>query len=294
VQVVRGVLGHVERAEGGEEHVHLGRRFRVRHELKDDLDAVDDLRFHRRRHQSRGRDERHGAARRGLADAGVHLAARAAGQGGAELELRAPYHRGAGQHVLRHHLLHEPVGRPDVHAAVRHVGLVHHAAHAAVVVHVAVRVDHRAHRPLAAVPRVEGQAGGGHLGGDERVDHDEPAIALDQRHVGDVVAAHLVETLGDLEQAVVHVEPGMAPQARIDGGRRGLLVEEAVVAQAPHHAALRVLDLEVRQRAQQPAPGVLEVLRVAERQRGQHRAVVGPRDRRGVVGLPRAQSVSER
>ena len=41
VQVVRGVLGEVQRPEPGIEHVHLGRRLGLRRELEYDLDAVD-------------------------------------------------------------------------------------------------------------------------------------------------------------------------------------------------------------------------------------------------------------
>ena len=69
------------------------------------------------------------------------------GSGAAELEHGAADHRRAGQHVLLGHLLHEAVGRDDGDVAGLHVGLVDDAAHAAVVVDVAVGVDHRRHRP---------------------------------------------------------------------------------------------------------------------------------------------------
>ena len=49
VQVVRGVLGEVERLEARIEHVHLGRRLGLGRELEDDLDAVDHVRLDRLR-----------------------------------------------------------------------------------------------------------------------------------------------------------------------------------------------------------------------------------------------------
>jgi len=60
------------------------------------------------------------------------------GQGGAELELRPPDHRRAGQHGLGDDLLHEAVRRPDLHATGAHVALVDDAPHATVVVGVTV------------------------------------------------------------------------------------------------------------------------------------------------------------
>ena len=91
-----------------------------------------------------------------------------------------------------------------------------HAAHAAEMIDVGVGVDHGRHRLPAAMRAVELERGGGDLGRDQRIDDDEAAAALDDRHVGDVEAAHLVDAVGDLEQAVVHVEPRLPPQARVD------------------------------------------------------------------------------
>ena len=216
------------------------------------------------------------------------VAARALGQGGPELELPAADHGGAGQHRLRHHLFHEPRRSHHRDQARGHLRLVQHPAHAAVVVGVAVAVDHRGHRPVAAVGAVEVEAGAGHLGGDERVDDDHPALALDEGHVGEVEAAHLVDALGDLEEAVVEVQARLAPEARVDGGRRLRAGQECVVAQAPHHAALRVLDLDLGQGRHEAARGVLEVPRVVERQRLERRPLARAGDRRRVLGAVRA------
>ena len=47
----------------------------------------------------------------------------------------------------------------------------------------------------------------------------QPGLALDDRHVRDVVAAHLVDAARHLEQAVQIVELRLAPQARVHASR---------------------------------------------------------------------------
>ena len=137
----------------------------------------------------------------------------------------------------RRHRLHEAVGRDHRDLARLHVGLVDHAAHAAVMVDVAVRVDHRHHRLLRAMREIVRERRARDLGGGQRIDQDQAGVALDHRHVGDVEAAQLIEPVGDLEQAVGQVEPRHAPQAGIDRGRRQLAVDEGVLAQVPQHRA---------------------------------------------------------
>ena len=143
----------------GIEHVHLGRRLGVGRELEDHLDAVDGVHLDRLPDDLRRRDQRDGAARGDLAEAGIDLAARALRQQAAELEHGAADHRRAGQHVLLGHLLHELVGRDDRDVAGLHVRLVDDAAHAAEMVDMGVAVDHRRHRLAAAVLEVELEAG---------------------------------------------------------------------------------------------------------------------------------------
>ncbi len=117
--------------------------------------------------------------------------------------------------------------------------VVEHAAGAAPMVGVGVGEDHGGDRPLAAVLEVQLHRGARALDRGQGVDHDDALVALDQRHVGDVEAAHLVDTGHHFEQAVVHVEARLPPQARIDGRGRLLFGQEAVGLQAPDHPALR-------------------------------------------------------
>lgn len=122
------------------EHVHFGRRLGVRRELEDDLHAGDPPRLGGTGDHVGGGDQREGAARDGLAEPGVDLAARAAGQKRAELKLGAPGHRQPGEHVLGSDGRHEAGRRQDRHPARAHVFGGDHALDAAEVVGVAVGV----------------------------------------------------------------------------------------------------------------------------------------------------------
>ena len=117
-------------------------------------------------------------------------------------------------------MLHEQIGRDDRHAAARQRLVVEHAARAAPMVGMGVGEDHGRDRPLAAVLEIELHRGARAFDRGQRIHHDHAAVALDQRHVGDVEPAHLIDAGHHLEQAVVHVEPRLPPQAGIDRRRR--------------------------------------------------------------------------
>ena len=134
------------------------------------------------------------------------------------------------------------------------------------VIGVGVAVDDRTDRPLAqlAADQLVGRPGGGR--GGQGVDHDPAAVAADEGDVGQVEAAHLVDTLGNLEQAVLEIEQGLALQAGIDAVA-GLAVEEEVVAaELPGDAAVGVADEHPLRAPDQAAFGALEVGTVGERQ----------------------------
>ena len=69
-----------------------------------------------------------------------------------------------------------------------------------------------------------------------------------------------------LEQAVLHVELGVAPQARVDRVGRGLVEADVglVSLEVPDHVALRVLDGQRVGLADEAALRVLEVRLVVE------------------------------
>ena len=86
---------------------------------------------------------------------------------------------------------------------------------------------------------VQLERGARRLGRGQRIDDDDAARALDDRHVGNVEAAHLVHAGRHLEQPVVHVQPRHAPQARVDRRRRVLAIQKAVGRQVPQRRAAR-------------------------------------------------------
>ena len=128
-----------------------------------------------------------------LADGLIDVTERAGRQQHAVLVEQPPVHGVAGVDVLRHGVIHEANRGDDLDLAAAHVGLVHHAAHAAEVIGVGVRVDHRDHGALAEllVDELERRRGGLLRG--QRIEHDPAGVALDEADVGQIEAAHLVD-----------------------------------------------------------------------------------------------------
>ena len=128
---------------------------------------------------------------------------------------------------------------------------------------------------------------------DQGIDDDDASVAFEDRHVGEVEPADLVDAVRDLEEAVVHVQSRLPPQARVHGGRRLHFVEKRVVLETPDDPAQRVLDLDRREGREKATPRVLEVLRVLERECVEQRAVLRARDGRRVVGAVGCRSHAE-
>jgi hypothetical protein len=132
------------------------------------------------------------------------------------------------------------------------------------VVDVGVGVDDPGDRPLTTMPAIQAEGGRGGLPGHQWVDHDHAAVALDQRHVGQVEAPHLVDAFGHLVQALPGAELGLPPQARV-GRWRGIVNKECEDVVVPHHPSVAVPDHARLQRADPPAIGVVEVGPILER-----------------------------
>jgi hypothetical protein len=114
-------------------------------------------------------------------------------------------------------MLHEALGGEHRHASGVDVVLADDALDTAKVVDVGVGVDHRGYRPLAPMLPVEGERGSGGLLGDQRVDHDDAAVAFDEADVRQIMAAHLVDAGHDFVQPVLGQQLALAPQARVGG-----------------------------------------------------------------------------
>ncbi len=189
-------------------------------------------------------------------------------------ELRAPAHRVAGQHVLGDCMLHEAIGREHLHLARLHVGLVDHALDAAEVVDVAVAVDHRHDRALGAVGEVEIERGLRGLGRDQRVDQDQAGGALDDGQVRQVHAAHLVDAVADLEEAVDGVELRLAPEARVHRVGRLRVLQEGVALHRPGRPRrVAARHGRIGHGGDEAAMRIVEVAAVGPGQRGQQRLV---------------------
>ena len=279
MKVVRGVLRHVEQFQLRQIEMKFGGRLALRRHLEHELKSVDGPLVAGVHDKIGRRDQRDGACGHRLAEAAIDLPARTARNKRPELILRPPQHRIACDHVLGDGKFHEQVGRDDRNAIVIDLFVGEHTARAAPVIGVHVGVDHRRDRLAPAMLEVEFKSGACALGGCQRVDNDDAGIAFDQRHVGDVEAAHLIDAVADLEQAMVHVELRLPPQARIDGGRCIGRGEKAVRLQRPDHAVLSIGNGCVGQRVDEAAARVLVILAVFKRERCAH-SRIGGRDRR--------------
>ncbi|MEY9367912.1 hypothetical protein ABIE83_002530 [Bradyrhizobium diazoefficiens] len=144
--------------------------------------------------------------------------------------------------------------------------------------------DDGGHRLHAAMPEIEIERGARAFDRGQRVHDDDAAVALDQRHVGDVEPAHLVDAGHHLEQPMLHVEARLPPQAGIDRGRRFVRREKAVGLEAPDRPPLRIGDRRILDRAEKAARGIVEIPRVGKRQRIQHRRLLRDDGRRRVLG----------
>lgn len=236
------------------------------------------------------------------------MTARRGRQQGAVHVLGPAAHGIAGQHVFGHGRFHEALGRDDPHLAGGHVLFIHHTVHAAVMVHMAVGIDDGHHRLVRPVGVIELEGRRGVFGGDERIDHDDAAVALDDGHVGKVGIADLVEAVHDLVEAVAQHQLALPPQGRIDrirrlGGhddrRRKVAAhgrgQKIIGGQVPGLAAVGVEDAApVRQGSQKAALGILKILPVGKVHFFAHGRVGGacvPRGRfahvRGIWGRSR-------
>ena len=283
VEVVRAVLRQVQQLVARNEEMHFRRGLGVRRHLEFEFDPVDAAPVSGRHDQIGRPQQRHRAHRHRLAEAAIDLSARALGQQRPELILRAPQHRRAGDDVFRNRVLHEQVGRDDRNLAAGQRLLIEHAARAAPMVGMGVGEDDGRHRPLAAMLEIQRHRGARAFDRGQRIHHDDAAVALDQRHVGDVEAAHLIDAGHDFEQPVVHVEPRLPPQARIHRRRGFGFGQKAIGLEAPDHPALRRRNARMVQRAEKAARRLVEIARIGKRQRLQGRRMLRQHGRRSVL-----------
>ena len=162
---------------------HLRRRFRSRREHKIIGQAVDHL-FLTIFLDDIGRgDQGHRPGGGGGAETRADLALRI------RLQQVAVHIAGAAAHdVTRHDILrdgglHKSGGRVDFHLAGLHICFIHHAAHAAIVVNVAVGVNNGDHRLITAIFIVKIHPDFGRFRRHQRVDHGNAFFTFNNGHV---------------------------------------------------------------------------------------------------------------
>ena len=207
------ILRHPQRLAVGEIGVHLGRGFRPRRLLEDGPHAVDGRFKNRLCDLVARRNIADAVLHRGQSDANRKTALLAVGQHGAILKKRPPLHCRADKDVFLHHrvriaLRHDDRGLSggellvERQAAVRDLLRRDQSLDTAIVVHMRM-ADHNGDDPPIA-----------HLGAEElqrllrgisaaAAVHDDPAVlAADEGDIGNIVAAHLIDAVGDLKKAV--------------------------------------------------------------------------------------------
>ncbi|MNI50257.1 hypothetical protein D3C73_1049080 [compost metagenome] len=110
-------------------------------------------------------------------------------------------HGGTGHHVLGNGVLQEAFGGIDLDLACLDILLVDHTTNTAVMVDVTVGVDHCDHGFLRPMLIVKVECGLGSFRRNQRVKDGDAFLALDDGHVRQVVVAHLIDAIGDFEQA---------------------------------------------------------------------------------------------
>ena len=149
------------------------------------------------------------------------------------------------------------------------VRFVDDTAHAAPMVAVRVRVDHRRHRqPFADVLLEQRERCARRFRRGQRVDHDPALLAAHERNVGEVEAAHLIDARNHFVQTVVHVQHRDAVQRRIDAVETRAAVQELEAIHVPGNVPVIRHDLGVFRRRNESLRLLLEVALVGERQRG--------------------------
>src|SRR6187551_2541439 len=252
------VVGDAEGLRPREVNVHLGRSLGAGSELEGHPHAVDGLLLAGLLDLDRGWGQGDGAERRRLSETGAELPV------GAALEQRpvhvagAATHRGAGENVLADRVVEEAGWGENGNAPSLDLRRGNDALGAAEVVYMAVRVDQAGYRTLAAVFAVEGEGCRCGLDGDQGVDHDDPLLALDDVHVGEIEATQLVEARCQLEEAGDLVQLAEPPEAWV-GGVGCFSFEEVVGAEVPGGATVPALHQRRVECRDKPAARLLEI-----------------------------------
>ena len=285
VQRAGAVFRHPERIELREPGIHLGGSLGAGRHLELHLNAVDGELRAGFLDLIGGCEVSHRAGGLTHADALRHLAGDAGRQQHAVLIIGAAAHGLARVDVLGNGMLRKALGHDDRGLAAGNLlldgqgGISHilrrdHATDAAEVIRVGMGNDDRLDGIAAEVLLDQLHRRLSRLRAHGAIEHDPAGVALDDRQVRHVIAAHLIDARAYLEQAVGVVVAGVLPQAGVDGvGSLLVIIQEAVRRLAPDHVALSVRQLQHLRRVDQPAHGVVVLAGISKVQHGVYRRI---------------------
>ena len=202
MQRAAGHLGRAQRAKPGQVEHKLRRRLGAGGIDKLEAHAVDAALPIAPTQLFGGRNQPGRAIGQGGAEPRTDVAERTALQHAAKHQGHPPGHVITGEQVLGDGGIKESPRSENRHTAAAGVVLVDHTAHSAEVIGVTVGVDDAGYRTLPQRLVGECQGRGGGFAGGQRIDDNPAALAANQRHNRQVVAAHLVDAVHHLEQAV--------------------------------------------------------------------------------------------
>jgi hypothetical protein len=111
---------------------------------------------------------------------------------------------------------------------------------------------------------IQGDRCGRGLRRDQRIDDDDSSLTLDQSHVRQVSAPHLVDAVGHLEQALDRGQLTLAPQTRIDGVRGLAPHGVGELVDVEHDPPVGRRDHARLQPRNQPPVRILEIRTISE------------------------------
>ena len=100
-----------------------------------------------------------------------------------------------------------------------------------------MRVDDTLDLAVASMLAVQSKSGLCGFRCAERVHYNNTSITLNNRHVRDVVASDLIDSVGNLEQAMYTRQLALSPQFWVDGSWASIL-EEGILLAIPDDSAV--------------------------------------------------------
>src|SRR6188472_3657927 len=152
----------------------------------------------------------------------------------------------AGVDILGDREVHEVDGSDNRNLSRPHISFIDESPHAAPMVTMRVRVDHRRYWEAFAdvlLKQFPGSADG--FGANQWVKNDPAGLASDKRDVGQVEAPNLIDAGDDLVETIIVVQLGLTQQRGMDAVELVLFIQKLESLHIPSDMAGIRHDLEV-------------------------------------------------